>query len=86
MKKLILFIAIFFAMHNLTAQIYDPVSFKTSVKEVDNSSYELSITAQIDKGWHMYSQKVPANGPMPTSFVFAKSKNYTAKGGVVEPQ
>ncbi len=85
MKKLILFIAIFFAMHNLTAQIYDPVSFKTSVKEVDNSSYELSITAQIDKGWHMYSQKVPANGPMPTSFVFAKSKNYTAKGGVVEP-
>ncbi|WP_338839713.1 protein-disulfide reductase DsbD family protein [Flavobacterium ginsenosidimutans] len=85
MKKLILFIAIFFAMHNLTAQIYDPVSFKTSVKEVDNSSYELSITAQIDKGWHMYSQKVPANGPMPTSFVFAKSKNYAAKGGIVEP-
>ena len=52
---------------------------------MDNTTYELTITAQIDKGWHMYSQKVPANGPMPTSFTFAKSKNYTAKGGVIEP-
>jgi len=85
MKKIILFIAIFLAIHNLTAQIYDPVSFKTGVKELDNNTYELSITAQIEKGWHMYSQKVPANGPMPTSFKFAKSKNYTPKGSVIEP-
>ncbi|MBF4516862.1 thioredoxin family protein [Flavobacterium sp. ANB] len=85
MKKIFLIVAIFFAIHNLTAQIYDPVSFKTSVKVLDSNNYELIITAQIEKGWHMYSQKVPANGPMPTSFVFSKSKNYTAKGGVIEP-
>ena len=85
MKKLILFIAIFLAIHNLTAQIYDPVSFKTAVKELDSNTYELSITTQIEKNWHIYSQKVPANGPMPTSFKFAKSKNYTVKGGVTEP-
>ncbi|KUJ63454.1 disulfide bond formation protein DsbD [Flavobacteriaceae bacterium CRH] len=85
MKKIVLIIAIFFAIQNLTAQIYDPVSFKTAVKQLDNTTYELSIAAQIEVGWHMYSQKVPANGPMPTSFKFVKSKNYTAKGRVIEP-
>jgi thiol:disulfide interchange protein len=85
MKKIFFFIAIFFAISNLTAQIYDPVAFKTSVKELDGNTYELSITAQIEKGWHMYSQKVPPNGPMPTSFKFYKSKNYAEKGGVIEP-
>ncbi|WP_337965540.1 protein-disulfide reductase DsbD family protein [uncultured Flavobacterium sp.] len=85
MKKIFFFIAIFFAIQNLTAQIYDPVSFKTAVKEIDSKTYELSITAQIEKGWHMYSQIVPPNGPMPTSFKFEKSKNYSAKGTVTEP-
>ncbi|MDW8850747.1 cytochrome c biogenesis protein CcdA [Flavobacterium sp. MMLR14_040] len=85
MKKLILFIAIFLAIHNLTAQIYDPVSFKTAVKELDSNTYELSITTQIEKNWHIYSQNVPPNGPMPTSFKFKKAKNYIVKGGVTEP-
>ncbi|MCP2028412.1 thiol:disulfide interchange protein DsbD [Flavobacterium sp. HSC-32F16] len=85
MKKLFLLFLILFSFQNTFSQIYDPVSFTTLVKETGQNSYTLSITAQIDKGWHMYSQKVPANGPMPTSFVFAKSKNYTTKGGVIEP-
>jgi thiol:disulfide interchange protein DsbD len=86
MKKIFLIVVIFFTIGNLTAQIYDPVSFKTAVKEIDNSTYELTITAQIEKGWHMYSQQVPPKGPMPTSFVFIKSKNYKVKGGVIEPE
>jgi len=85
MKKLLLLFLILFSFQNTFSQIYDPVSFKTAVKELDSNTYELSITTQIEKNWHIYSQKVPANGPMPTSFKFAKSKNYTVKGGVTEP-
>ena len=85
MKKLLLLFLILFSFQNAFSQIYDPVSFKTAVKELDSNTYELSITTQIEKNWHIYSQKVPANGPMPTSFKFAKSKNYTVKGGVTEP-
>lgn len=85
MKKLLLLFLILFSFQNAFSQIYDPVSFKTAVKELDSNTYELSITTQIEKNWHIYSQKVPANGPMPTSFKFEKSKNYTVKGGVTEP-
>ncbi|KAF2516688.1 protein-disulfide reductase DsbD family protein [Flavobacterium foetidum] len=85
MKKLVLFIAFFFAISNLTAQIYDPVSFTTSVKEIGENRYTLSIIAKIDKGWHIYSQKVPSGGPAPTSFTFPKSKNYKTIGAVIEP-
>ena len=76
MKKLLLLFLILFSFQNAFSQIYDPVSFKTAVKELDSNTYELSITTQIEKNWHIYSQKVPVNGPMPTSFKFAKSKKY----------
>jgi thiol:disulfide interchange protein DsbD len=85
MKKIVLFIAFFFAISNLTAQIYDPVSFTTSVKEIGENKYTLSIIAKIDKSWHIYSQNVPSGGPAPTSFTFPKSKNYKTIGSVVEP-
>jgi len=86
MKKLFLFIAFFFAISNLTAQIYDPVSFTASVKEIGENKYTLVITTKIDKGWHVYSQNVPQGGPAPTSFTFPKSKNYKTIGSVVEPK
>ncbi|HEX8017946.1 MAG TPA: cytochrome c biogenesis protein CcdA [Flavobacterium sp.] len=86
MKKLFLFIAILFAVSNLTAQIYDPVSFTTSVKEIGENKYTLSIIAKIDKSWHIYSQNVPSGGPAPTNFTFPKSKNYKTIGSVAEPE
>lgn len=85
MKKLISFIVFLFTISNLTAQIYDPVSFTTSVKEVGENKYTLVITAKIDKSWHIYSQYVPQGGPAPTSFTFPKSKNYKTVGDVKEP-
>ena len=85
MKKIFLFIAFLFAVSNLTAQIYDPVSFTTSVKEIGENKYTLSIIAKIDKSWHIYSQNVPSGGPAPTSFTFPNSKNYKTIGSVIEP-
>lgn len=86
MKKIFLFIAIFFAITSVTAQIYDPVSFTSSIKEIGENKYNLIITAKIDKGWHIYSQVVPKGGPAPTGFTFPKSKNYKTIGGVSEPE
>ncbi|WP_417941230.1 cytochrome c biogenesis protein CcdA [Flavobacterium sp. RS13.1] len=86
MKKIFPFIAFFFAISNLTAQIYDPVSFTTSIKEIGENKYTLSIIAKIDKGWHVYSQNVPQGGPAPTSFTFQPSKSYKKTGSVIEPK
>ncbi|GAA3774615.1 protein-disulfide reductase DsbD family protein [Flavobacterium ginsengiterrae] len=85
MKKLICFIVFLFTISNLTAQIYDPVSFTTSVKEAGDNKYILVITAKIENSWHIYSQNVPSGGPAPTAFTFPKSKNYKTIGGVKEP-
>lgn len=74
-----------FSFQNTFSQIYDPVSFTGSVKEIGENKYTLIITAKIEKGWHIYSQSVPKGGPVPTAFTFVPSKNYKKTGAVIEP-
>jgi hypothetical protein len=46
----------------------------------------VKLSATIEKGWHIYSQDVPADGPVATSFKFnAEEKNYSLIGKVEEP-
>lgn len=46
----------------------------------------LSFTATIEKDWHMYSQSVPADGPVATAFTFKPDdKRYTLTGKTEEP-
>jgi len=52
------------------AQIFEPVKWETSVEKVSESEFDLVITANIDKKWHLYSQNVPDGGPIPTTFSF----------------
>ena len=66
------------------AQILNPVKWKTSVIKISNSEYELIATATIDVGWHLYSQTVPKDGPIPTSFTFEGNSNYLKKGNTKE--
>lgn len=91
MKKgflLILFVAFFFNLVN--AQIEEPVKWKFSSKKTGPQEYELTFTANIENGWHLYSTDLPDGGPIKTSFTFEKSSNYTfagalkSKGKVVE--
>ncbi|MEL1254128.1 cytochrome c biogenesis protein CcdA [Flavobacterium sp. DGU38] len=86
MKKIFAAFVTFFTISTSIAQIYDPVQFKTAVRELDDNAMELVITAVIEKGWHMYSQEVPENGPVATSFAFVSSKDYKTKGIVQEPE
>jgi thiol:disulfide interchange protein DsbD len=44
----------------------------------------LIATANIDPNWHLYSQEVPEDGPIPTSFTFDGNKNYLKKGNTLE--
>lgn len=83
MKKLILVLTIFvFAIGN--SQILEPVKWSTSVKKISDKEYELIATATIEKNWHLYSQNVPENGPIPTTFSFKSSPNYLKKGNTKE--
>lgn len=71
----------------LTAQIYNPVSWSTEVKPLDNGSFDLLIKAKIDKGWHLYAQDLAnADGPIATEISFVETAQYTLNGKVVEPK
>ena len=57
------------------AQIHEPVKWQTSVEKVNESEFDLVVKATIEGGWHLYSQNVPDNGPIPTSFSFKNVEN-----------
>ena len=53
-----------------TAQVYDPVKWSTSVEQLSDNEFLLISTATIESGWHLYSQDVPEDGPLPTTFSY----------------
>lgn len=69
------------------AQMSDPVKWTFTAKQTAGSDVaEVVITATIDAGYHLYSQKPVENGPIPTEFTFDKSKDYELVGKASEPK
>lgn len=83
MKKIILlFTLISFAIGN--SQILEPVKWTTSVEKISDTEAILIATATIDSKWHLYSQTVPEDGPVPTIFSYEGNSNYLKKGNTSE--
>ena len=78
MKRLMLgCLAAFFLFSTaLQAQIFDPVTWSTSIEQVEDGGVILVATASIDDGWHIYSQHVGDYGPIPTTFYDEKSDDF----------
>ena len=66
------------------AQIFDPVKWAVSVENRTATSADLVLTATIEKGWHLYSQHLDGDGPVPTTFSFKQLGTATLKGAVSE--
>ena len=82
-----LFTAILFILtlsFSASAQIVEPVKWTTSIEKISEIEYTLIATATIDSGWHLYSQIVPEDGPIPTTFSFKGNNNYSKKGNTKE--
>ena len=83
MKKY-LFLLFTIISFSLFSQIQDPVDWSFSVEDVSNNTYNLIIEADIEKGWRVYSQHVDDDGPIPTSFQFIETQDFTLIGDVLE--
>ena len=57
------------------SQIYNPVTWDFSQKEISDSEIQLQFKATIEKGWHLYSQNISDDGPVPTTFTFIIDKD-----------
>jgi thiol:disulfide interchange protein DsbD len=85
MKRFLFASVLLFFSLMIQSQIASPVKWVTSVEQVSETEYKLISKAIIDSGWHLYSQNVPDNGPVPTSFIFDDSTgNFKILGNTVE--
>ncbi|HET9430855.1 MAG TPA: protein-disulfide reductase DsbD domain-containing protein [Chitinophagaceae bacterium] len=65
--KYFLLLALAFAVSALNAQ--NPVSWNFSSRKVADKTYEIHMTANIQPGWHLYSQNQPEDAiAIPTGF------------------
>lgn len=54
----------------LGVQAQDPVVWTTELKKLSDTEYLLIFQASVEPKWHLYSQSLPEDGPLPTEFVF----------------
>ncbi|WP_346883303.1 cytochrome c biogenesis protein CcdA [uncultured Algibacter sp.] len=84
MKKITLLIALF-AISLGYSQILEPVKWSTSVEKISDTQYKLTSSATIEVGWHLYSQNVPEDGPIATTFTYDDDNGaFNIKGNTSE--
>ena len=84
MRKTVLMMMVLLAGFLASAQVQNPVKWAYKLKKVNATTYEVHITATIDKGWHVYSQTTPDGGPVPTTINFSKNPLITLVGTAKE--
>ncbi len=83
-KKLTIFISLFFIAANASSQIYDPVTWDFRYEKKGEKEYEIVFTATIEENSHIYSMDIPDGGPIPTSFRFDTIPGFRLVGKAYE--
>lgn len=87
MRAIILsFLLVSLTWTTVSAQVLDPVKWSTSVEKISDTEYDLISKATIDRGWHLYSQDVPQDGPIPTTFSYDTGADAELMGNTVEEE
>ena len=82
MKHFLFFILL---MNSIAGYSQDmPVQWNYSAKKLNETNYEVRLTAIVEDGWHIYSQFTPDGGPVPTAVSFVKNPLLTMQGRVRE--
>jgi len=86
MKKFLVLLLTFFTISLSFSQIIEPVKWNVKVNPLGENVYDLVYTANIDSGWHLYSQieAGEGDGPLPTEFYYDE-KGYELIGETSEP-
>ncbi|MCX8080688.1 MAG: protein-disulfide reductase DsbD family protein [Bacteroidia bacterium] len=77
------YFALLFILNVLHAQ-KDPVRWVAKYTPQRDGRGIIEITGLLDKGWHTYSTKTKADGPIPTSFTFQPAPFYQTVGDIQE--
>ena len=85
MKKVIFALALITAVSVAHAQVLNPVMWSFTSKKTGDKTYEIHLTANIQSGWHLYSQTQPNDAiNMPTEILFNGNPLITLDGKAKE--
>jgi hypothetical protein len=84
MKKIFALALSFVVLNGVNAQVKDPVQWAFTAKKINATTYEVHLTANIENGWHLYSQTTPDGGPVPTSIELSKNPLLVIDGSAKE--
>jgi Disulphide bond corrector protein DsbC len=78
MKKTLYTTLLVFFIGQVYAQ--KEISWTLGVKKISANTYEIRLLAVMQHPWHIYSQRTPEGGPLPTKITFAKNPLITFRG------
>ena len=85
MKKLVMGLFLLMISGLAGAQMLNPVLWTFTSKKIDAKTYEIRLTANIQTGWHMFSQTQPADAiNNPTEIIFNNNPIVKFDGKVME--
>ena len=68
----------------VSAQIFSPVQWEFTQKQLTDTEIELKFKASIEDHWHLYSQHIGDDGPVPTEFTFTSTDGFELVGNMLE--
>lgn len=86
MKKTLLTLLFLLSVTLGFSQIVEPVKWQASEKKVSDTELEVTYTATMDEGWHLYGMDIDAGGPIPTAFNYTTLKHATLNGAIAANQ
>ena len=85
MKKLLLLGILISGAFMSNAQVINPVTWSFSAVKVSDKMYEIHMKANIQSGWHLYSQSQPDDAiAQPTEFNVNANPLFTREGKIKE--
>jgi len=75
-------ILLFFSMQTWSQT--SPVKWAFTAQKKSTGVYDIKLAATVPEPWHIYSQKTPAGGPLPTKISFSTNPLLSIAGATAE--
>jgi thiol:disulfide interchange protein DsbD len=79
-KKIIFLAGCLLAVFSVQAQIMTPVKWEIRLPDTESAGREVTFTATIERGWHVYDMNLPEGGPVSTAITFESKKGVELVG------
>lgn len=84
MKTTLVAFTLFIFSFPSLGQSSSPVTWSFESRKKSDKAYEVVLSANVPKPWHIYSQFTPEGGPLPTTITFGSNPIYVVDGAAKE--